>query len=146
MRGSFGDLLEELFAPLGGVSIRRMFGGLGVFKEGIMFALVADDVLYMKADEAAQPAFEAEGCGQFVYDGMRGRTVTMPYWRLPDRLYDEPDQFRRWAAAAFEVALRTRKKPAAKCKEQPKAVSRKSDVGSARKPEPTFRTKRRTRR
>jgi DNA transformation protein len=146
MRGSFGDLLEELFAPLGGVAIRRMFGGLGVFKEGMMFALVADDVLFMKADEATQPAFEAEGCGQFVYDGMRGRTVTMPYWRLPDRLYDEPDQFRRWAVAAFEVALRTQKKPAAKRKEKPKGASRKSDVGRPRKPKLASRTKRRTRR
>jgi DNA transformation protein and related proteins len=53
------DHLEELFAPVGGVSIKRMFGGLGIFKGGLMFALVADDVLYFKADETTTPAFKA---------------------------------------------------------------------------------------
>ena len=55
MAGSFQDLLEELFAPLGGVSLRRMFGGIGIFKEGIMFALVSDDILYMKTDRRRSP-------------------------------------------------------------------------------------------
>jgi DNA transformation protein len=109
LAGHFNDLLEELFAPLGGVSLRRMFGGVGVFKEGIMFGLVADDVLYLKADETTSPGYETEGCGPFVYEGMKARTVTMPYWRLPDRLLDEPEEFTRWADAAFAVAVRTAK-------------------------------------
>lgn len=104
------DHLEELFAPLGGVSIRRMFGGLGIFKGGLMFALVADDVLFFKADEETAPRFAAEGFSQWVYEG-GSRKVAMPYWQAPDRLYDEPDDFTDWARAAFEVAVRTQKKP-----------------------------------
>jgi DNA transformation protein len=104
MASGFRDLLEELFAPLGGVNIRRMFGGLGVFREGIMFGLVADDVLYMKTDESTSPAYRVEGSGPFIYDSARGRTISMPYWRLPERLYDDPDAFREWALAAFAVA------------------------------------------
>jgi DNA transformation protein len=109
MSGHFNDLLEELFAPLGGVSLRRMFGGIGVFKEGIMFGLVADDVLYLKADDATTPAYEAEGRGPFVYQGSKGKPAAMPYWQVPDRLLDEPDEFQEWAAAAFDVAVRTAK-------------------------------------
>jgi len=100
--------VEEMFAAIDGTTIRKMFGGLGVFRRGIMYALVADDILYMKADEATSPGYEAEGCQQWVYDG-RDRAVPMPYWRLPDRLFDEPDEFREWALAAFAVGERTTK-------------------------------------
>jgi DNA transformation protein len=104
------DHLAELFEPVGGVTIKRMFGGLGVFKGGLMFALVADDVLYFKADEMTAPKFAAEGFGQWLYEG-RGKSVAMPYWQAPERLYDEPDDFAEWARAAFDVAVRTQKKP-----------------------------------
>jgi DNA transformation protein len=100
--------VEEMFAVIDGTSVRKMFGGLGVFRRGIMYALVADDVLYLKADEATSPGYEAEGSQQWVYDG-RDRAMPMPYWRLPDRLFDEPDEFREWALAAFAVAERTTK-------------------------------------
>ena len=102
------DHLAELFEPVGGVTIKRMFGGLGVFKGGLMFALVADDVLYFKADEMTSQRSAAEGFGQWVYEG-RGRKVPMPYWRAPDRLYDEPDDFAEWARIAFDVAVRSQK-------------------------------------
>jgi len=134
MAGGLDDLLEDLFAPLGGVSMRKMFGGVGVFKDGIMFGLVADDALYLKADESTAPAYEAEGRGPFVYE-MRGRSGTMPYWRLPDRLYDEPDDFHDWAEMAFAVARRTAKpkraamKPAAGAKKPhttPNAAAKRS--------------------
>lgn len=104
------DHLAELFAPLGGVSIRRMFGGLGIFKGGLMFALVADDVLYFKADAETALTFAAEGCEQWTPE-MKGRVMAMPYWQAPERLYDEPDDFADWAREAFAVALRTQKKP-----------------------------------
>ena len=115
MGGGIEAQMEELFAVVEGVSLRRMFGGLGMFRRGLMFALVADEVLYMKADEATSDAYEAEGCGQWVYDG-KTRPVPMPYWRLPERLYDEPDEFRDWALAAFAVAERMAKpkKPSAR--------------------------------
>ncbi|MEZ5839669.1 MAG: TfoX/Sxy family protein [Hyphomicrobiales bacterium] len=105
MTNEFDAFLLEQFAPLGDIRIKRMFGGLGVFKGELMFALVAYDVLHFKADETTIPAFEAEGCGPFVYEG-KGRTVTMSYWKAPERLFDEPDEFRQWAADAYAVALR----------------------------------------
>ncbi len=108
MTGSFEDHLNDLFAPLGGVTLRKMFGGLGIFREGVMFGPVADETLHLKVDAVNQPDFEAEGCGPFVYSA-RGKETTMSYRRLPDRLYDEPEDFTKWALAAYAAADRGRK-------------------------------------
>ena len=97
--------LKELFAAFGPVSVRRMFGGAGIYAEGIMFALIADGELYLKADEETIPAFRAEGTGPFVY-GAKGRRIVMSYWRLPDRLIDEPEELAEWARAALKAAQR----------------------------------------
>jgi DNA transformation protein and related proteins len=107
MAGSFQDLLVELFDTVGGVSFRKMFGGIGIFRQGIMFALVADDTLYLKADEVSAIDFKAEGSGPFIYDG-KTKPHVMPYWRLPERLYDEPGEFRHWALNAFAAAERVK--------------------------------------
>ena len=133
MTSRFAEHLEDLLAPIAGVRMRKMFGGIGVFRDGIMFGLVADEVLYLKADETTSPGYAAENCGPFVYQGM-GREVAMPYWRLPDGLYDDADDFRAWAEAAVAVARRTAKpkkakrpakKAAAKAKTAAKRASRR---------------------
>ena len=72
MASEFQSFLEDLFAPLGGVSLRRMFGGIGIFHEGVMFALVVDDVLYLKTDETTLAAYAAEGCAPWA---TRARTM-----------------------------------------------------------------------
>lgn len=102
----FGDYLTELFEPLGGVSMRRMFGGVGVFRDGLMFALLARDVLYLKSDGETDAAFEAEGCEPFSYEAKGERRVITSYRRVPERLFDETDDFAEWARDAFQVALR----------------------------------------
>lgn len=121
MDGNFRDFLAELFEPVGGVSFRKMFGGLGVFRDSLMFALVARDVLYFKADDTTRGRFEAEGSGPFIYGAKDGPRSTS-YWRAPERLFDEPDEFRDWATTAFAVAERkketgkkaSRRKPGAR--------------------------------
>lgn len=112
MAGTFQGLLEDLFATVGSVSFRRMFGGAGIFRDGTMFALILDDVLYLKADESTRPQFEAEGCEPFRYE-VRGRIVTTSYWRLPERMFDEPEGFAEWADNAFDVAKRSQAKKGA---------------------------------
>jgi DNA transformation protein len=131
----FNDLLEELFEPLGGVSLRRMFGGIGVFKDGVMFGLVDDDALFLKADDTTAGTYKAEGQNPWVYEGM-GKQVTMPYWRLPERLYDEPDEFREWAIAAFVVAERAKKPKARKPKAKKAAKPAKKIAAKAPKSKP----------
>ena len=102
----FLEFLAEQLAGLGPVSIRRMFGGTGVFADGVMFALVSDDALYFKADESTCGDFEAEGMGAFNYATKGGRNTIMSYWRAPERLFDEPDEMLAWARKALATAKR----------------------------------------
>ena len=91
-----------------------MFGGAGLFVDGLMIGLVSDGVIYLKADEQTAPAFAREDLKPFSYETKTGTHTLGSYWRMPERLYDDPDELARWAAQALEVAQRTaqRKSPA----------------------------------
>lgn len=104
----FAAHVAELLEPLGGVHIRRMFGGHGVFKDGCMFALIADDVLYLRTDDGNRAAHEAAGLDPFVYE-MRGRVAAMPYHRAPDEGFDDPEVMLDWAREAWAAARRQRR-------------------------------------
>lgn len=115
-------LLEEQLASLGHIVFRRMFGGFGVFCDGLMFGLINDGVLYFKADADTRPAFETEGLEPITYEA-RGRTIVLPYWPVPERLLDEPDEMLAWAQTALAVARRAaarkRERPTARTKTTP---------------------------
>jgi DNA transformation protein len=101
------DHIVEMFASFGPVAVRRMFGGAGIYADGVMFALLADGEIYLKADATTQGDFEAEGMGPFAYETGKGKRAVMSYWRMPARLYDEPEELARWARAALAVAQRS---------------------------------------
>jgi DNA transformation protein len=101
----FIELLKDVLSGLGPVSVRRMFGGAGVYADGVMFGLVADDTLYLKADDDTKRAFEAEGLGPYGY-GRPGKRIDLPYWRAPERLLDDPEEMAAWARVALGVARR----------------------------------------
>jgi DNA transformation protein and related proteins len=100
------ETINELFADFGPVSVRRMFGGQGIFVDSMMIALVARDVIYLKADGATIPAFEREGLAPFSYATKNGEHTLTSYWRMPDRLYDDTEELARWARDAHGVAQR----------------------------------------
>ena len=114
------DHLIELFAAFGRVSVRRMFSGFGIYADGIMFALAARDVVYLKADETSAAAFAREGQGPFTYSARGGKRLVMSYWRLPDRLYDDPDELAVWARLALTVARRAREPKAGRARPRAK--------------------------
>ena len=114
--GSFGEFLQDQLRPLGHVTVRRMFGGAGVYCGGLMFGLVSDDTLYFRVDDGNRGAFEAEGQQPFTYDG-KGKTIVLPYWQVPERLFDEPEEMVDWARAALAAARRV----AATKKSKPKS-------------------------
>jgi DNA transformation protein len=103
---AFEDI-RELFVGFGQVEVRRMFGGAGIYAEGTMFALVSDGVVYLKADQQNAPAFERENLEPFSYVTKAGRRAVMSYRRMPDRLYDDPDELASWARAALAAARRS---------------------------------------
>ena len=98
--------IRELFAAFGPVDVRRMFGGAGVFVDDMMIALVAQEVIYLKADAQTIPSFEREGLAPFSYGTKTGERTIASYWRMPDRLYDDADELAEWARAALEAARR----------------------------------------
>jgi DNA transformation protein len=112
---SFAEFLREQLAPLGCVSLRRMFGKTGVFCNGVMLGMVRDNTLYFRVNDGNRAVFkEAEGFPPLDYE-KKGETIPLAFWRAPERLYDEPDEFVTWArhalAAARRVAVK-RKSPA----------------------------------
>jgi len=109
------DFIRDLFASFGPVTVRRMFGGAGLYCEGLMFGLVFDGAIYLKVDETSIPDFQRERSSPFTYT--RGNNTgrqsqhALPYWRLPERLYDDPDELAMWAARALAVAERKKFAP-----------------------------------
>jgi DNA transformation protein len=100
------DYIKELFSVFGPVSVRRMFGGAGIFASGLMIGLIADGDIYLKTDQQTAPAFEAEGMKPFTY-GAKRRRVVMSYCRMPERLLDDPDELAQWARVARAAAERS---------------------------------------
>ena len=97
--------IREVFAPLGPVSIRRMFSGKGVYFQGVIVAIEFGDELRLKADAVSAPEFEAAGSTRWAYEGRRGE-VMMPYWSIPHDAYDDSDSIDRWVRLAFDAGLR----------------------------------------
>jgi DNA transformation protein len=117
------EFIRELFLPFGTVQVRRMFGGAGLFADGVMFGLISDGQIYLKADAAAVPRFEAEGCRPFEYSTAKGKRTLTSYWRLPDRLYDDAEELARWARAALTIAREAAvKNPAIKARRKRKTL------------------------
>jgi DNA transformation protein len=102
--------IQDLFAGLGPVTIKRMFGGKGIYFDGAIVALEVDGEILLKADKETAADFEAAGARQWVYDGHKGRKPTaMPYWSIPDSAADDPDEMTVWARRAAEAGQRARK-------------------------------------
>lgn len=99
--------IEEMIAPIGPISVRRMFGGAGLFADGAMFALIPGDGLYFKVDDATRAAYLAEGAQPFRYETKAGTREIASFCSVPERLYDEPEEFRQWAKTAIAVARRS---------------------------------------
>lgn len=99
------DDLLDLFRPLAPVALKKMFGGISVYVDGLIIAIAIDGVVYMKADAETKPQFQAAGLTPFSYEA-KGKTATMNYWALPEDAYEDPDSLRPWFRLAVEAARR----------------------------------------
>jgi DNA transformation protein and related proteins len=109
MADDFVDYVMELFGPFGTVVARRMFGGHGVFLDGLMFALVSGDVLYLKADAMNRVEFEQAGCEMFGYS-RSGRRASISFFRAPADAMESPELMLPWVRSAYAAALRANAK------------------------------------
>jgi DNA transformation protein and related proteins len=104
-RNEFVDYVVELMAGWATVSVRRMFGGYGLYRDGLMFALIVEDELFLKADANNAMEFERAGSRPFVYQS-RERTVQLSYWSTPPAGLDSPAEMVAWCRSAYGAALR----------------------------------------
>ncbi|PXA86329.1 hypothetical protein DMC25_14150 [Caulobacter sp. D4A] len=102
----FLEFVLEQLAPLGQLKPKRMFGGVGLYANGLFFAILDDDTLYLKGDETLKPQFEA--AGSLAFDPF-GEGKPMAYWSAPAEAMDDPDLLVEWAHRALAVAARKRK-------------------------------------
>jgi DNA transformation protein len=109
------DDIQELFSAFGLISVRRMFGGAGIFAGDLMIGLVHDGTIYLKSDEQTDQAFAREGLGLFTYS-RKGKPASLNYRRTPERLYDDPEELAVWARDALGVARRKQEKSPARRK------------------------------
>ena len=103
---SFGEFLREQLAPLGRVTMRRMFGKTGVFCDGVMFGMVTDNMLYLRVDDHNRATFEEARSSPPLNYKKKGATIDLSFWRAPERLFDEPDELVAWARLALAAAHR----------------------------------------
>lgn len=108
VNADFAAFLQEQLEPFGSVTIRSMFGGAGLFRDGVMFALIAYDTLYFKTGDANRADYEDAGMGPFTYEG-KSKPVAMSYHQVPADLLEDPDELSEWARRAFDVALESKK-------------------------------------
>lgn len=98
---------RELLEPLGAITVRRMFGGAGLYVEGLIVGLEIEGTLYLKTDASSRELFADAGGRPFVYDGRDKQVTVASYWTPPDDAMDSPEAMRPWARLALEAALRS---------------------------------------
>jgi DNA transformation protein and related proteins len=103
---SFAEFLREQLAPLGRITLRRMFGKSGVFCDGVMLGMVTDNMLYLRVDEHNRETFKEAAAHPPLNYAKGGNTIDLSFWRAPERLFDEPDELVAWAKAALAAARR----------------------------------------
>lgn len=106
------DDIDDLFAAFGPVRTRSMFGGAGLYADGLMFAVEVDETIFLKADPQLAAELEARGARRFTYEA-RGRTVNLNFWSLPDDALDAPEDLARLAGVALSFARREADRKAA---------------------------------
>jgi DNA transformation protein and related proteins len=119
--GELLQILKDAMDRDGAVSGRRMFGGVGVYFEGLFFAIIDDGVIFLKTSGETRPQYEAEHSRPFSYMTKKGVAALTTYWRLPDRLLDDSEELHGWLCASVAAA-----KQAAGAKAPPQRKARGS--------------------
>lgn len=100
----FLDHVADQLRGFGPMAIRRMFSGAGLFRDGLMFALVARDALYFKVGDANRAAYLAAGAKPFTYQRLGATATLTSYYEVPASVLDDPDVLAEWARAACSAA------------------------------------------
>ncbi|NND95075.1 MAG: TfoX/Sxy family protein [Flavobacteriales bacterium] len=102
----FLKFIQDQLSEFGEVDIKRMFGGIGIFKDGLMFAKIGGDTFRLKVDESNKKQYEDHGMKPFHSEKKK---KGMPYWEVPQVVLEDRTELAKWAKQSFEIALRSKK-------------------------------------
>lgn len=109
--GFHNYVVHDLLGRRPGITSRAMFGGWGIYSDGVIFAIIVDGELFFKVDEASRRVFEAQGSRQFTYTSRsRPKPVAMPYWLVPEGVMEDADLFDDWIARAIRATRNSGKR------------------------------------
>ena len=104
------DTFMSYLLPHGPITVKSMFGGYGIFFDGIIFASIIENELYFRTNEQLQVQFESRGGKQFIFESSGRRPVAMPYFTLPDVILKNPKELSKWIRQAYSISLKNKKK------------------------------------
>lgn len=99
-------IIHDLLSDLPGMSYKAMFGGYGIYKEGLIVACIMDDELYLKVDDGNRKEFEERDSHPFVYVSPKGKQMPMGYWSVPPEVLENREELQAWTLASYEVSKR----------------------------------------
>jgi len=109
---TFVENVVEQLVGVERLAVRRMFGGFGIYRAGVMFALVFDDRLYFKVNVANKPDYQEAGSAPFIYDrhskDKAAKTIALSYWEVPAHVFEDRDLMFQWMIKSYEAALQTK--------------------------------------
>ena len=101
-----GDLLHDM--P--GITSRAMFGGWGLYRQGVIFGIIADGELFFKVDDQSRPEYEKRGSGPFVYEARGKKRAAKTYWQVPAEIMDDRESLKEWIDTSCRTARSSLKK------------------------------------
>ena len=105
-------ILDDVMGDITGITARAMFGGYGLYQEGVIFGIIVENQLYFKADDSNRSHFQKLQSQPFAYEGQKGKKIVMSYWEVPAQILDDRVLLRGWVLQAVSASKRSQKKPA----------------------------------
>ncbi len=99
---SFKDYVLDLFTDFGNVDVKSMFGGWGLYKDGIIFSIIINGELYLKVGDSNRKDYEDYGSRPFEYE-RKGKQVALPYWLLPEEIMEDRERLWQWTQKSVDL-------------------------------------------
>lgn len=103
-------VVSEVLREIDGVTARAMFGGWGIYRHGVFFAMIANGVLYFKIDESNKADYASAGSKPFIYHSPKGKPMQMGYYEVPEQVMENREEIKQWVEKACAVAINAKKK------------------------------------
>lgn len=102
-------VVKDLLAEVKGVTSRAMFGGFGLYKDGVIFGILVDDEVYFKVGDSNRKKYEEAKSRPFTYKNARGKAIAMSYWEVPADVLEDREAIARWAEESCKISRRSKK-------------------------------------